>query len=509
VGEGGDRHLEVTYKIREGWAWSDGTPVTADDAIYAWKLVMDPEMEVPSRVSTEKIFDMVKVDDSTFTTLFLSENQAKQAAAGTLTGNIDYAAFKADYEQSGYASQVGPVVDPVYWSVGLANVPGSFLPAHAMSSIPAADQSSIDFTTIPGDGAYVVKEWKQGQELVLERREVPFPLGEPAIKTIIFRFYAESAAIISALQNGEVDAVVSASGGLTVANAPDLDQIEASGLYNFSYAPGYSWEHIDLNTTKFPLDDVNVRRALYYAIDKQALVDSLYFGKQGTTDLPVPPGLSWAYTDTYVKYPFDLEKAKGLLADAGWDCSQYPCVNADGKALELTLMTTDRGDRQALAQVIQQMWRQLNVGVNLQFLYGRGLFTPCSTGGPLYCRTFDAAIYTASTGDDPTFIGQYDCASVPTESNGYAGQNFPGWCNPAADEDLSMNEVDPEVSLSRDLRYPYIEDFFKLWTDEVPVIPLFSNTRVWATRPGFENYKPGPTQFSVDTWNVWEWKISK
>jgi peptide/nickel transport system substrate-binding protein len=509
VGEGVDRHLEVTYKIRDGWAWSDGTPVTADDAIYAWKLVMDPEMEVPTRNTTEKIYDMVKVDDSTFTTVFMSEAQAKQAAAGTLTGNVDFAAFQVDYEQSGYADQVGPVVDPVYWNVGLAAIPGSFLPAHVMASIPAADHKSIDFTTMPGDGPYFVKEWNQGQELVLERRDVPFPLGEPAVKTIIFRFFAESAAIIAALQNGEVDAVTSAAGGLTVANAPDLDQIEAAGLYEFGYAPGYSWEHIDLNVNKFPLDDVRVRKALYHAVDKQALVDSLYFGKQGTTDLPVPPGLSWAYTDSYVKYPFDLERAQELLAEAGWDCSQYPCVNADGEVLEITLMTTDRGDRQALAQVIQQMWRQLNVGVNLQFLYGRGLFVPCSAGGPLYCRTYDAAIYTATTGDDPAFIGTYDCAGIPSEENGYAGQNFPGWCNPEADEALIMNEVDPEVSLSRELRYPYIEEFFKIWTEEVPVIPLFSNTRVWAHRPGFENFKPGPTQFAVDTWNVWEWEISK
>lgn len=506
VGEGADRHLEVTYKIREGWVWSDGTPVTAEDAIFPWKLIMDPEMEVAGRTATEKIYDIVKVDDSTFTTVFMSEAQAKQAADGTLTGNVDFAAFQLDYEQSGYADQAGPVVDPVYWNVG---VPGGFLPAHVMSSVPALEQNSIDFTTVPGDGPYFVKEWKQGQELILELRDEAFPLGEPSIKTIIFRFFAETAAIIAALQNGEVDAVISQGGGLTVANAPDLDQVEAAGVYEIHYAPGYSWEHIDINVTEFPLDDVRVRKALYHAIDKQALVDSLYFGKQSSTDLPIPPGLSWAYTDNYVKHPYDLEVAKELLAEAGWDCSQYPCVNADGQLLEITLMTTDRGDRQALAQVIQQMWRQLNVGVNLQFLYGRGLFSSCSVGGPLYCRTYDAAIYTWNTGDDPGHIGAYDCASIPSEGNGYSGQNFPGWCNAEADEALIMNELDPVVSLSRELRYPYLERFYQLWTDEVPVIPLFSNTRVWANRTGFENYLPGPTQFAVDTWNVWQWELSK
>ena len=145
--------------------------------------------------------------------------------------------------------------------------------------------------------------------------------------------------VLAALQNGEIDAVTG-TGGLTVNNAPDLDKIEGAGLYDVLYEPGYQWEHIDINTAKegSPLADQKVRQALYYAIDKQALVDKLYFGKQGTTDLPVPPGLSWAYTDTYNKYPYDPEKAAALLAEAGWDCSALPCVNADGKTLEFTLI---------------------------------------------------------------------------------------------------------------------------------------------------------------------------
>jgi len=278
------------------------------------------------------------------------------------------------------------------------------------------------------------------------------------------------------------------------------------------YEPGYQWEHIDLNTTKFPFDDLKVRQAMYHSIDKQALVDKLYFGKQKTTDLPVPPGLSWAYTDTYVKYPYDPEKAKALLADAGWDCSTNPCTKEiDGvkKNLEFTLMTTDRADRQALAQVIQQQLKANGFGVNLQFLYGRGLFATASAGGPLSARTFDAAIYTWITGDDPGFLGLYNCSAIPSEANGYSGQNFPGFCNERADELLALNETDPEVSLSREKRKPILEEFFKIWTENVPVIPLFSNTRVYVVRVGFANFKPGPTQYAADGWNAWEWELVK
>ncbi len=502
VGEGADKYLEVTHKIRDDWRWTDGTPVTTADVLYYWKLTMDPNMEVAGRSQSEKLFDLVAVDEKTWKVQFLSENQAKAACAGTLTGNIDFTAFKADYEESGFCNQVGPMVDSIFWTAGTG-----WLPEHAIGTVPAADQAALDWTTIPGDGAYFLKEWKQGQEIVLEKSDQPFPLGDAAIKTIIFRFFGETAAVIAALQNGELDAVTG-TGGLSVANAPDLDKIEETGTYDMIYEPGYQWEHIDLNTAKPPFDNPLVRQAMYHAIDRQAVVDKLYFGKQSTTDLPIP-SFNWAFTENITKYPFDPEKAKALLVEAGYNCDALPCTDADGKALEFTLMTTDRADRQALAQVIQQQLKAVGFGVNLQFLYGRGLFAPCSQGGPLSCRTFDAAIYTWITGDDPAHIGLYDCAAIPTEANNWSGQNYPSYCDQRADELLKLNETDPEVSLSLEKRKPVLEEFFQLWTAAVPVIPLFSNTRVYVVRNGFENWKAGPTQYSADAWNAWEWTLAK
>jgi peptide/nickel transport system substrate-binding protein len=506
VGEGNDKHMEITHTIRDGWRWTDGTPVTTADVIYTWKLIMDPEFQIPARDTTEKIYDIEAVDDQTFIVKLMSQDQVRAAAAGTLEGAVDFSSFQEDYVALGYEEWVGPVVHPTYWIVGALG----WVPAHILQDISGADQPASEFARNPvGDGPYVLKEWRAGQELVLELSDLPFPLGEPAIKNIIFRFYGESSAIINALRNGEVDAVMSSTGGLTVANAPDLDPIEAEGVYKVFYAPDYAWEHIDFNVEKWPMSDPLVRKALYHAIDKQQLVDTLYYGKQGTTDLPIPKGLSWAYTEEYVKYPYDPAKAQELLAEAGWDCSTYPCTNAEGQKLEFTLMTTDRGDRQALAQVIQQMWKSINVGVNLQFLYGRGLFSACSAGGPLYCGSYDAAIYTVSTGDDPAFDGSYTCQGIPTAANNYSGQNFPRWCNEEADAAIAVAEKDFEVSLSREQRFPYYKEFFYHWTNDVPVIPLFSNTRVWVARAGFENLKPGPTQYSPETWNVWEWTLKK
>ena len=514
VGEGADQHLEITYKIRPDWRWTDGTPVTSKDVVYAWKLYMDPEMEVASRYAFQLVYSVEAVDDRTILVKMLSENQVKQAVEGTLTGEVPFEAYKEDYAAN-FANQVGPVVDPVYWAVAF---PG-WLPSHILEPIPPTEQAASEYARAPlGDGPFVVSEWNEGQEIVLTKSDQPFPLGDPKVNTIIFRFFGESKAVIAALQNGEVDMAVGNVAGLSPNDAPDLDPLEASGMYKVKWESGFAWEHIDLNTTKFPLDDPKVRQALYHAIDKQAIADTLYFGKIGTVDLPgaVGPGKSWAYTENYTQYPYDPEQAKALLAEAGWDCSTIPCtkqVEENGqtvtKRLEITLMTTDRADRQALAQVIQRQWKAVNVGVNLQFLYGRGLFAPASQGGPLYSRTFDAAIYTWIGGDDPGFMGLYNCAGIPTAENGYVGQNNPGWCNEAADQALLQSETNVEVTLSREKRFPFIETFFQEFTKDVPVIPLFAATEPYPYRSGFVNFKPGLTNSSPPTWNSWEWEISK
>ena len=83
------------------------------------------------------------------------------------------------------------------------------------------------------------------------------------------------------------------------------------------------------------------------------------------------------------------------------------------------------------------------------------------------------------------------------------------WMDPEADKLLSANETDPEISLSIEKRKPVLQQFYTLWTDAVPVIPLFSNTRVYVVRAGLQNFKAGPTQYAADAWNSWEWVLEK
>jgi peptide/nickel transport system substrate-binding protein len=434
--------------------------------------------------------------------MFMSENQAKAAAAGTLTGNVNFGAYQSTYISQGYASQVGPVVDPSYFTVA------NWLPEHILGSIPANQQATSPYATRPvGDGPYEVEIWNKGSSIELERSAYAFPLGSAYIKHITLRRFSDTAAVITALQNDQIDGVTQL-GGLTWANLPDLNALQAGGKFRVNTRSTYSFEHIDINTTLFPTNDPLVRKALFYGLNRQAVNNTVYNGGAVLTDLPIPQGLSWAYTTNYVHYPYNPVTARQQLAAAGWNCSTNPCTK-NGAQLQIEVATTDSANRIAIANAVADQWRQVGFGVTVHIYPGRTLFNTCSSGGPLQCRTFSTAIYTWVFGDDPQYRGLYDCGSIPGAGNGYTGQNYPGFCDAAADDALYHNEVDPTTCLSRPLRMPYLQTFFTIWTDKVPVIPLWNAGQVTVVRTRFLNWGPGSTQSSLDLWNAEKWQVWK
>ena len=119
-------------------------------------------------------------------------------------------------------------------------------------------------------------------------------------------------------------------------------------------------------------------------------------------------------------------------------------------------------------------------------------------------RTFDAAIYTWVADDRSDVSGLYSCAAIPSGSNGYSGQNYPGWCSKAADA-LMQQAASADNVVSRTRIKPLYGALQRLWTTDVPVIPLYHPTNIVAARSGLKNWKPGPSAITPETWNCWEW----
>ncbi|MDE3087867.1 MAG: peptide ABC transporter substrate-binding protein [Chloroflexota bacterium] len=501
VGTGADMQLVVTMKTKPGLKYSDGTPFTAKDQVFGWKMFMDPDFPASDRSFSEKIYKIEAPDDNTYVVSFMSENQALAAAAGTLKGDVNFAAFKADYGPDGSGfdqwKDKGPVVDPLYFTADY------HMPSQLMKNMKAADVEKSDLSKKwVGVGAYKLNQWQPAQQITLDA--VPDSVLKPSIQHIVFRFITDASAELAALQNGEIDGATQI--GLDTDSAPDLDKL-AKDTWRVDYTPGYQWEHVELNMSRFPFNDLKVRQALAYATNKKAVTDQLYYGKVKPA-YDWLPDFHWAFLpEAATMYPYDVAKAKQLLADAGYDCKASPCVSKDKKPLAFTLVTTDRKDRQALGQVLQAQWKAVGFGVNLQFLYGRGLFATCTSGtdAPLYCRNYDAAMFTWLSGDDPDASSLYTCKSVPTKENGWAGQNYSGICDKALDADLNKGYSDYKVAIDRDARKPIYLDAQKIWLGLVPVIPLKANANVTVWNVHLQGPTGVPTQ-SGETWNVFAWK---
>ncbi len=484
VGEGADKHLEVTFKLRKNVKWHDGTPVTSKDAKFAWEVVMNPDFPISDRSDAQKIQDVETPDDYTVIYKFMSEKQAHEAAK---TGGR----LKDPKEYAGYDKQVGPVLTPVYNRVSGAM---AVMPEHLFSKIPVKDLVKSEYARKPiGVGPYKLKEWVPGQSITLEANQ-DFFLGAPKIKTVTFKFIPDTNNIIAQLQTGALDVVT--SDALPLSNVPDYDRIAAAGSIKFNYTPAASWEHIDMNNDNEFLKDVNVRKAIAHAIDRQSIVDKVLYGKTKVMHSWITPD-QWAYSDDITKYDYNKDKAKQLLQQAGFTLGPDGILTKNGKPLKLKLETIAGNKlRELTSQIIQQNLKDVGIAVDIDAVPGKNF------GGVLVNGTFDLALFSWNQGDDPGGLDIYYSKNIPTKENGHQGANFVRWSDPKNDELL----LKANASLSEKERKPIYAEEQKVFSEDIPTLPMYQKPNITAAKAKLQNFKPTPTN-TPPTWNIYEWSM--
>src|ERR1043165_6585271 len=178
-GDGGDRRLIVTMPLRQDVTWSDGQPFTADDVIYTWQLMMNPQSGYDTSVE-DKLKSVDKLDDYTVQFTYLSANEA-------------HALDPDRYKDQG----TDPVLDPLY-QFGLYDAPAIY-PRHKLREIVGDDPrhnpqigilETSDFARSPvGTGPFVLASWNPGSDLTFTSRGMALSqrLGQPALDSIVFR----------------------------------------------------------------------------------------------------------------------------------------------------------------------------------------------------------------------------------------------------------------------------------------------------------------------------------
>lgn len=448
--------LAVTFRWNPKLAWSDGTPVTADDSVFAYELARAAPPSPEARDLLDQTDSYEKVDDHT-----------------------TRAVLKPDF--------TGPTYFLSYWTP---------LPRHVLGGTPP-DQAREAFARRPlSYGPYALDQ-RAGGEIRLARNPHYFG-APPAASRLVFRTLADLELLRANMLNGNLDVAVADRVPPELFAALDQDAQEGVQV---AYLPSPIWEHIDFNLDVELLQDIRVRRAVAHAINRQALVDALFAGRAPVLESWVLPGQDAAApADQLTRYPYNPDEARRLLDETGYTDPDGDGVRVspDGITLTLQLLTTDSSPvRQAVAERLREDMRAIGVQLDVETTSPEGLFAP---DGPLYLRQFELVLFGSVARPEPAGIQLWSCAAVPNDSNGWSGDNFAGWCFRDADRAVreAATALDPEQRRAAYLRQQ------QLWTQELPSLPLFQRLSVVLAAPDVAGL--APDQLAPITWNVAAWQ---
>ncbi len=455
--------IAVTYTIHPDATWGDGTPVTSADVVFTWELGRHPQSGVANFEAFRRIHDITVIDDKTFTLHVdrISFNYPSAAGLWLVPEHIEREIFEAD--PAAYRSRTAYDTDPtnpgLYW------------------------------------GPYRIVDVKNGAEIVLEKN--PTWYGEaPAFDRITVRSIENTAALEANLLSGAVD-MIAGELGLTLDQALAFEKRHGD-RYNVLYKPGLIYEHIDLNLDNPILADERVRHALLHAIDREAISQQLFEGRQPVAHGSVSP-LDWVYDENTPRYPFDPQEAARLLDEAGWsDIRNGVRHNAAGEPLRLQIMTTaGNRSRELVQQVLQSQWRDVGVDITIRNEPAAVFF-----GETVTRREFDAmAMFAWLSSPENVPRTTLHSEQIPSAENGWSGQNHMGYSNPEMDDLIDRLEIE----LDRDKRQAMWAELQRLYADDLPVLPLYWRAQPYVLPKWLDGVRPTGHQGTTTLW-VEDWQ---
>jgi peptide/nickel transport system substrate-binding protein len=305
--------LEYTFNLREGVSFHDGSPLDAEAVVFSFERMIDEDH--PHHTGTFPLsfyFSAVEtveaVDDMTV----------------KFTLNEPFAPF-------------------------LSNLA---YPAGLIVSKAAVEEHGEDFDRNPsGTGAFRFVEWQSNTRVVVERNDDYWD-GAPELEAVIFRPITDANTRVASMLSGEIDVMVEVPPD-NVATFADSSEFEVH-----EQAGPHLWFLI-LNAKEGPFTDVRVRQAVNYAVNKESLVNDVLQGTATVAAGPTPPAFNWAYNEDLEPYPYDPERARELLAEAGID-----------EGTELTFYVTEGGsgmlDPVSMGTAIQADLQAVGLDVNIE-----------------------------------------------------------------------------------------------------------------------------------------------
>ncbi len=421
--------LTYTFKLRKGVKFSNGREVVASDVKYSIERAVNPKTQGPGAGFFGAISGFDAVSGGTSETL-----------SGIETPDDQTVVFKLSRPDATFLHVL---------AINFASV----VPKEAVEA------AAGDFGKKPvGSGTFILKDWTIGQKLVFDRNPDYFVKGMPYIDKVTVEVGQEPLVALLRLQKGEVDIAgdgIPPAKFLEIKNSPEGAQMIVDGEQLHT---GY----VTLNTKIKPLDNVKVRQAINMAINKERITRILN-GRATPANQPLPP-LMPGYDKSFTGYAYDVDKAKALLAEAG-----YP----DG--FETILFSTNTDPQPRIAQAIQQDLAAIGVKAEVRALAQGNVIAAGGTEGEAPMVWSGGMAWIADFPDPSNFYGPIlGCAGAVQ-----GGWNWSWYCNEALDkravEADSMS--DPAKVAERQAAWG------KIFTDimaDAPWVPVINERRVVA-----------------------------
>lgn len=435
--DGGRR---ISFVMRDGLQWEDGIPLTAEDVEFTYRLMTNP------RTPTAYAAD------------FLMVREFRR------TGRLS---FEVTYETP-YARALLTWLQPI-------------LPKHILEKENIA---ATRFSRHPvSSGPYVLEEWVPGSRITLRANERYFK-GRPFIDKVIYRVIPDGTTMFLEARAGRLDYI-------SLSPQQYLRQTQGKvwddNWRKYKYLSAV-YTYVGLNLKSPFFKDVRVRRALSYAMDRKSIVKGALLGMGEPAFGPYKPG-TWQYSNTLSPYPYDPEKARTLLAEAGWKPGRDGILEKDGVPFAFTLLVNQGNDeRIKVAVILQQMFRSIGISIKIRTVEWAAFIKEF-----VNTKKFDALILGWTISNDPDLFEVWHSSAISSH-----GLNFISYSNPEVDALLEKGRITQD----QDERKRIYDRFQEILHEDQPYLFLYVPYALPMVSARVRGIEPAPAgiSYNFDRW---------
>ena len=411
------KHLKI--KLRKNIKWSDGVQFTTDDIIFTFNTIYNPKVFTTIKGNFDKVAKLVKIDDFTLD-IFYKEPYFK-------------------------ALEI--------WMVGI-------LPKHLLKD--EKDIMTSKFNKRPiGTGSYTLKEFKLSSDIILKVNKNHF--GKiPKIDTIKYKFIPDPNTSFTMLNQKRLD-----MGGLTPLQLNRQLKDDFKSDFTIYESPSFSYTYMGFNLQKEKFKNKKIREAINLAINKQQIVDILFFSHGKACSGPFLPN-TFAYNDNIKVSKQNIKKSIQLLKEVGFD---------KNNPFKFTVVTNANNSiRVNATQIIQYQLQKVGIDMKIRVLEWQAFLNTI-----VFPRNFDAVVLGWGLSLMP------DARSIwHSKSDKKGGFNFVGYKNNIVDNNIELAEKTTDIKILSKL----YKEIFKEISDDLPYIFLYIPNSITAISKDIKNVSP-------------------